>query len=43
MDAWWKRDGDSLVLQSGPGLSGEYEVFFDAFWADPLVRIGDPP
>lgn len=43
MDAWWKRDGDSLVLRSGPGLGGEYEVFFDAFWADPLVRIGDPP
>jgi TRAP-type C4-dicarboxylate transport system substrate-binding protein len=43
MDAWWNRDGDSLVLQSGPGLGGEYEVFFDAFWADPLVRIGDPP
>lgn len=43
MDAWWTRDGDSLVLRSGPGLGGEFKVFFDAFWAEPLIRIGDPP
>ena len=43
MDALWNRDAESLVLRTGPGIGGEYQVFLDAFWAEPLVRIGDPP
>jgi TRAP-type C4-dicarboxylate transport system substrate-binding protein len=43
IDALWTRDGDELTLRTGPSVGGGYVAFFDAFWAEPLVRIGDPP